>query len=93
MKICEYYNKTKCNKPKEITCCSFRDVDNSCYSQTYRIIELEQQNLEFEKLLLKIVKKRDERLNKSKETGDYEFCVAHGLTEAIRCFPDLWEVQ
>lgn len=44
-----------------------------------------------DKIYSEIVKKRDERLNKSKETGDYEFCVAHGLTEAIRCFPDICE--
>ena len=34
----------------------------------------------------KIVDKRDKYLKDSKEVGDYNFNVAHGLTEAIRCF-------
>jgi hypothetical protein len=32
----------------------------------------------------RIVKERDRRLKASRETGDYEFTVAHGLTDALR---------
>lgn len=32
----------------------------------------------------RIAFERGKRLAKSKEAGDYEFCVAHGLTEALR---------
>lgn len=35
-----------------------------------------------------IVKERDRRLSQSKENGDYNFNVAHGLTEAIRLYDD-----
>ena len=50
-------------------------------------------NENLDKIYSEIVKKRDELLTKSKETSDYNFCVAHGLTEAIRCFPDIWRVE
>lgn len=77
-------------KPFNRTYCSRRDC--KCFELCAKFPLIQDYINNKNNLLLKeIVKKRDERLSKSKETGDYEFCVAHGLTEAIRCFPDLWD--
>lgn len=40
-----------------------------------------------------IIKERDRRLALSKETGDYHFIVAHGLTDAIRLYDKAIEIK
>lgn len=44
-----------------------------------------------DKIYKEIVKQRNKRLEKSKEVGDYEFVVAHGMTECLRIIDKIEE--